>query len=62
MAAEKPLLKPRPTPEPLQVIALQGDLVEPFDLTRFPHTRPVKVAEISPWLQMQIDAGLMRVA
>jgi hypothetical protein len=43
------------------VIRLQAshDLLEPFNLIRFPSGVPVTVDKITGWMQSQIDAGLM---
>lgn len=60
----KPKVSPKsdaPSPQPPRLVALGCDLLEPFDQIWFRDGQPKEVVRISPWLQMQIDAGLMKV-
>ena len=58
MATELPRPKPK---NPPKLVAIGCDLLEPFDQIWFRDGQPKEVVRISPWLQMQIDAGLMKV-
>ena len=49
------------SPKPTKLVAIDCDLLEPFDLIWFRNGQPKEVVRISPWLQMQIDACLIKV-
>jgi len=53
-------LAEKKTKAPVQIrLQATHDLLEPFNLIRFPAGVPVTVEKITGWMQSQIDAGLM---
>ena len=54
-----PSSEPRTATKPIRVVCQNCNLVDPHTLVRYPDGKPVQVEKITPWLQMQIDAGLM---
>lgn len=48
--------------EPIKLVAVNCNLIEPHELIRFLDGRPKEVARITKWMQAQIDAGLLKRA
>lgn len=58
-APEVAKAKPKPEPEKILIIAIGCKIMEPFTYTWFQEGIPVEVPAITPWMQMQIDVGLL---
>ena len=48
------------TPAPITVVTT-CNLYEPYAEIRFTAALPVEVSEITPWMESQIEAGIMQV-
>lgn len=46
-------------PEITTLVARNCNLLEPFAMIWFKDGKPVEVAQITPWMQIQIKAGLL---
>jgi hypothetical protein len=56
----KSRVKGKLDPAPVTLVAVNCDLLEPHLLTWFRNGTPVEVVRITPWMQAQIEAGLMQ--
>ena len=56
----KPRLKLKDEPATVTLAAVECDLLEPHLLTWFRNNTPVEVVRITPWMQAQLEAGLLK--